>query len=121
VLDVLSKFPAARWAISSFNWDTLYRLRELAPGAELWPLADHCDASVLEIGAALGSPVLALAAESFTSANAREIQEAGFNVMVWTVNDIGEARRLRDLDAWAICTDDPSLIATALGQQSRNV
>ena len=41
VLDVLSAFPATRWAISSFDWEILKRLRELSPAAELWPLAMH--------------------------------------------------------------------------------
>jgi hypothetical protein len=32
--------------------------------------------------------------------------------MVWTVNDPREARRVADLGAFALCTDDPQCIAT---------
>ena len=114
VLGVLARFPAARWAISSFNWDSLVRLRSLAPAAELWPLAAHCDASLLEMGTALGSPALSLASTDYTSESASAIREAGFRVMVWTVNDPDEARRVQELGAWAICTDDPARIQKAL-------
>src|SRR5918997_6922480 len=43
VLDVLAQYPAVRWAISSFDWDTLRTVRRLDPMAEVWPLAERVD------------------------------------------------------------------------------
>ncbi len=47
VLDVLARYPATRWAISSFDWGILDRIRQLAPKAELWPLAMRVDEALL--------------------------------------------------------------------------
>jgi glycerophosphoryl diester phosphodiesterase len=35
--------------------------------------------------------------------------------VVWTVNDPREARRVADLGAFALCTDDPQHIARSRG------
>ena len=107
VLDVLSAYPATRWAISSFEWEILKRLRELAPDAELWPLAMHIDDALLDVASVLGSPAVAVYAGAYTSPGAHVIREAGLAAMVWTVNDPAEALRVRDLGAMALCTDVP--------------
>lgn len=107
VLNVLSSYPATRWAISSFEWEILKRLRELAPEAELWPLAMHIDDALLDVASVLGSPAVAVYAGAYTSPGAHVIREAGLAAMVWTVNDPAEALRVRDLGAMALCTDVP--------------
>lgn len=40
--------------------------------------------------------------------------DAGIEVMVWTVNDVEDARRLADAGVDAICTDDPAAILAGL-------
>ena len=45
---------------------------------------------------------------------AASLADAGLNVVVWTVNDPAEARRVRDLGAVGLCTDDPAGIRGAL-------
>ena len=107
VLDVLAQYPETRWAISSFNWDTLRIVRRLDPGAELWPLAELFDDDLTAVAAELGAPAVALFAGAYTSDSARELRIAGLRVMVWTVNEASEARRVRDLGAFALCSDDP--------------
>jgi glycerophosphoryl diester phosphodiesterase len=108
VLDALSAFPAARWAISSFDWEILTRLRELSPGAELWPLAMHVNQELLAVAGTLASPCVAIHAGAYTAASAEVISEAGLAAMVWTVNAPDEARRVRELGAAAMCTDVPA-------------
>ncbi|MCA9864142.1 MAG: hypothetical protein KC432_14010 [Thermomicrobiales bacterium] len=107
VLAVLAAYPAARWAISSFDWEILRRFRAIAPGAELWPLAMHVDQALLDVAASLGSPCVAVAAGAYTAASATVLSEAGLTAMVWTVNEPDEAQRVRALGAAAMCTDVP--------------
>jgi glycerophosphoryl diester phosphodiesterase len=118
VLEELDAHPATRWAISSFDWDILRRLRNLSPAAELWPLAMHVDDDLLAVAAALGSPCVAVYAGAYTDASAQVISEAGLSAMVWTVNDPDEALRVRALGAAALCTDKPGqMVALFAGQE----
>ena len=112
VLDVLAQYPAVRWAISSFAWDTLRTVRSLDPSAELWPLAERVDDALIAIANELASPAVSLFSGALTSENAATLRDAGLRVVVWTVNDPQEARRIRDLGAFALCTDDPGRLMT---------
>ncbi len=105
VLRVLGAHPETRWAISSFDWDILRRLRSFAASVELWPLTEHWGDDVVDVARELGAPTVALLAEELTSSSEAELRQAGLSVMVWTVNDENEARRVNDLGAIALCTD----------------
>jgi glycerophosphoryl diester phosphodiesterase len=116
VLDVLAAFPHARWAISSFAWSTLREARRLHPTAELWPLSERWREDTIAVAAELGSPVVSIFTGAYTAESARLLESAGLRAMVWTVNDAAEARRVRDLGAHALCTDDSARIMAALGR-----
>ena len=118
VLEVLAEYPAVRWAISSFAWDTLRTVRQLDPIAELWPLAEQVDDDLFAIAAELGSPAVSLFTGAYTAERAAKLRDAGLCVMVWTVNDSREARRVADLGAFALCTDDPQRISQRHGSIS---
>ena len=113
-LDVLATFPAARWAISSFNWDILRHVRRLDGLAELWPLAERVDDALLAVSAELDCPAVSLWAGALNDNHAATLREAGLEVVVWTVNDVPEAARMRSLGAHALCTDVPDLIVRSL-------
>ena len=115
VLGVLAQYPAVRWAISSFAWDTLRTVQQLDPVAEVWPLAEHVDDALFAIAAELGSPAVSLFTDAYTAENAAKLRDAGLRVTVWTVNDPREARRVADLGAFALCTDDPQRISASDG------
>ena len=112
VLDVLAQFPTVRWAISSFAWDTLRSLRRLDPVAELWPLAERADGELIAIADELASPAVSLFTSAYTTETAATLRDAGLRAMVWTINDQQEARRVADLGAFALCTDDPQRLMT---------
>ncbi len=114
VLAVLGGIPRARWAISSFDWGTLRRIRALDDLAALWPLAEIVDARLFGIASELRSPAVSLYSGAYTAETAASLRKAGLVTMIWTVNDTGEARRVRDLGAFALCTDYPEQIAEAL-------
>jgi glycerophosphoryl diester phosphodiesterase len=111
VLDVLAEYPAVRWAISSFNWDTLRIVRRLDPVAEVWPLAERVGDDLFAIAAELASPAVSLFTGAYTAENAAKLRNAGLGAIVWTVNDPREARRIADLGAFALCTDDPQRLS----------
>ena len=114
ILAVLGAYPRARWAISSFDWDTLRNVRRLSSSAELWPLAEQWREEVFDVAADLGSPAVALFAGSYDQQSADRLRAADLRAVVWTVNDPVEARRVRDLGAHALCTDVPDRIMAAL-------
>jgi glycerophosphoryl diester phosphodiesterase len=118
VLGVLAGFPGARWAISSFDWTSLQRVRALSTTAELWVLAVSVSPAVLATAADLRATAVSLAAESYTEATAAELKAASLHAVVWTINDLTEARRVRDLGAFGLCTDDPESILNGLGRAS---
>ena len=113
VLDVLAQYPAVRWAISSFAWDTLRTVRSLDPAAELWPLAECVEDELIAIANELASPAVSLFTDAFTPENAAMLRDTGLRVIVWTVNDPREAQRIRDLGAFGLCTDDPRCLMTS--------
>ena len=115
VLDGLAQYPAVRWAISSFAWDTLRAVRQLDPVAEVWPLAERVDDDLIAVVAELGSPAVSLFTGAYTPETAAKLRAAGLRVIVWTVNDPREARRIDDLGAFALCTDDPQRISAIDG------
>ena len=115
VLQVLAEFPAVTWAISSFAWDTLRTVRQLDPVAEVWPLAERVGDDLFTIAAELASPAVSLFTGAYTVENAAKLRDAGLGVIVWTVNDPREARRIADLGAFALCTDDPQRISVIDG------
>ena len=115
VLEVLAKHPAVTWAISSFDWNTLRTVRRLDATAELWPLAERCGDDLIAIAAELASPAVSLFTGAYTTETAPKLRDAGLRVVVWTVNDLREARRVADLGAFALCTDDPQRISSLGG------
>src|SRR5215208_6198676 len=107
--------PTVTWVISSFAWDTLRTVRRLDPVAEVWPLAEHVCDDLIAIAAELASPTVSLFTGAYTAETAARLHDAGLRAVVWTVNDPREARRVADLGAFALCTDDPQHISRSRG------
>src|SRR3954447_3335056 len=74
VLRVLRAHAETRWAISSFDWDTLRTLRALDGQAELWPLTERWSDDVIAVARELGSPTVALFAGAYTPSAAAELR-----------------------------------------------
>ena len=107
VLDLFGRYPQVRAAISSFDWEVLTNIRELAPDIELWVLTPTVSDDAIAAGKSLGATMLAVHTSAISSSSMAKATEAGFEVMAWTVNSRREADRLRDLGVAALCTDDP--------------
>jgi glycerophosphoryl diester phosphodiesterase len=110
----LYRHPGARWIISSFDWEILREVRRLDPAAEVWPLAEFFDESLLAVAAELESPGVALWFPLYNEETAPMLRDRGLQVAVWTVNDAGIAAMMRDLGAAVLMSDDPAGIRAAL-------
>lgn len=114
-----------RWAgavpvlLSSFNPLTVAACRRLRPQspaglihyntlsvADALPIAQEYGATAL--ASRVGSPGL-------DADGVAAVHEAGFDLMVWTVNEVEVARQLADAGVDAICTDDPAAVLAGLG------
>ena len=115
VLEVIAEYPDVRWAISSFAWDTLRAVRQLDSVAEIWPLTERVADDLFAVATELESPAVSLFTGAYTDESAVSLNNAGLRVVVWTVNDPREARRVADLGAFALCTDDPQRISSTNG------
>jgi glycerophosphoryl diester phosphodiesterase len=117
VLATLARHPNARWAISSFDWDILRAIRGLSPDADLWLLTIAVTDELFTTARELGATALSLLSAAYTPETAARIASAGLDVVIWTVNDVAEAARVRDLGAVGLCTDDPVRIMNGLTSQ----
>lgn len=113
-LDVLNASATRDWIIASFNHDTLRRVRELAPRAELWVISHSASTDVIETARELSATTISLWAETTSPAAAARLFTADLDLAVWTVNDAVIARQAQLLGASAICTDRPRLIRAGL-------
>jgi glycerophosphoryl diester phosphodiesterase len=114
VLATLARHPVARWAISSFDWNILHAIRALSADAELWLLSTFVTDAIVPTARDLHATAIALLASSYTTDTAGRLSEAGIDVVIWTVNDIAGAARVRDLGAVGLCTDTPETIMQGL-------
>ena len=115
-LGVLAGFPAARWALSSFDWPTIEDARRLAPDAELWLLATHLAEALFDFAAGVDAAAIALWAPALTEANVRRLTDHGLLTIGWTVNDPAAARRAREIGVAGLCTDVPDAIISGLAE-----
>jgi glycerophosphoryl diester phosphodiesterase len=118
ILETLGRFPETRWALSSFVEDILTAIREISDSADLIPIVPFVSDGLIPFARKLGSPAVALMASSFTEESAAMFARAELPVIVWTVNDIEEARRVQELEAYGLCTDYPAEILSKLSQRS---
>ena len=114
ILSVLRQYPAAEWVISSFDWAILRAVRAESETAQLWPLAIVADDALFSVARELGSAQVALDAAVITPDVMVRCAENSLGVMAWTVDEVAEARRLRNLGVQILCTNSPGSMRVAL-------
>jgi glycerophosphoryl diester phosphodiesterase len=107
VLRVLSEFPDARWAISSFDWNVLDRFRDLDRDCELWLLTSFPGDDLIQRASRIGGTTAALDNRTINEQMIAKMHDAGLKVMAWTVNDADRAEQLRSWGLDMLCTDTP--------------
>ena len=114
VIDVLEGYPNADWLIASFDLDTLRQARSISATAELWPISVTLTDEVLDCAAEVRATAVSLNSIGATAETVKRLADAGLGLAVWTVNDVAEAQRVRQLGAVGLCTDVPATIVPAL-------
>lgn len=114
VLDLLDRYPAAEWAISAFDWTVLTTVRGLAPEAELWPLTVACGENAIDFARSVDAAAIALRGDVVTREVVARLAEAELGLVVWTVNEVEEARSARELGVDVLISDVPGAIRRGL-------
>lgn len=91
--------------LSSFSPDALAAAQEAAPELPRGGLCDRLPDDWKSILKQLGCKAVHCNYQSLNGKLAAEIHEAGYGILVWTVNDPAEARRLLAIGADCLVTD----------------
>ncbi|MEM1231873.1 MAG: glycerophosphodiester phosphodiesterase family protein [Pseudomonadota bacterium] len=105
--------PQRNWLISAFDHDELHAYRQAGGRGAVGVLAERWHRSLLDTGETLSARSINLSWRTVTAARVKAIHEAGFEVMVYTVNRLPTARRLMRYGADALFTDRPDRISRA--------
>jgi glycerophosphoryl diester phosphodiesterase len=101
--------------LSSFSVEALEVARNLAPH---WPrglITGPPPANWRDIMSSLECASLHCDAPSVTPSLVAEVHEAGYRLLVWTVNHVERARKLFALGVDGIITDDPATLSAEFG------
>ena len=103
--------PYPHLVISSFDHEQLFAYRALDPICPIAPLLHHWQKDIHEIGRELGAVCINLSRRIATQKRIHQLREAGFFVLVYTVNSVSEARRLFQYGASGVFTDFPDRVS----------
>jgi glycerophosphoryl diester phosphodiesterase len=95
---------------SSFSEAALWAVRRQSPEARIGYLAKRFDPLHLEAALALGAETLNLAASFISPIHIQAANQAGLQVLAYTVNDLEEAKALWSLGVAGVFTDDPKTV-----------
>lgn len=113
----IARFPRIDWLVSSFDHGELGRFRELDPNTPVAPLFSRLPADPWRVAEALAAWGINLSVRAATPNVLAAAGERGWRTLVYTVNDLDQARQLVDAGATGVFTDYPDRItAAALGR-----
>ncbi|MDQ2682876.1 MAG: glycerophosphodiester phosphodiesterase [Chloroflexota bacterium] len=107
-LAVIDRHPELRWAVSSFDWNVIRAFRSQQPASDLWLLGMTLAEDMISTAQEIGATTLALHDLAVGEDTVPRANEAGYEVMVWTVNDPVRGQTLKRWGVSAICTDTPA-------------
>jgi glycerophosphoryl diester phosphodiesterase len=96
--------------ISSFDHEALRAFQALRTDYPVAPLFSRWKADPIEIATAFAGGFINLSRKLTTPARLRAVRAAGLKALVYTVNELSEARRLVANGAWGVFTDYPDKI-----------
>lgn len=101
--------------ISSFSLDSLKAAQATAPEFSRGLLLENHPAGWHDLAISVGAVSVNCWERDMTPAWAREIKEAGYGLLVYTVNDPARAKELMSWGVDGVFTDAPGRLLTALG------
>ncbi|NLN69924.1 MAG: glycerophosphodiester phosphodiesterase, partial [Chloroflexi bacterium] len=96
--------------ISSFNWDYLRQVKALNPNLATGVLAHKIIEDPLALMEELDAQAFHPGFKVTLSAQVKLLCENGYDVNVWTVNDVSEMKQLLDMGVTGIITDFPQYL-----------
>lgn len=105
---------SGRYLVSSFNHDELRRFRALRSDVAVAPLFERWRADGIETARELDAVSINLGDRIASSRLVERIREAGFRVLVYTVNSATRARELEAMGVSGVFTDRPDIVIAAV-------
>ena len=93
--------------VSSFDHAALFDFRRLDALTPVAPLLSRWRGDIFDTAAALGAETVNLSQRCATARHIASLADAGYAVLVYTVNDVDAARRLKRLGVRGVCSDYP--------------
>ena len=110
--------PTTEVVVSSFDHDELRRFRALSAEVRVAPLFSRWTDAAWDIAAELDAWSINLSRRIATAARLAQAQALGLKSLIYTVNELAEARQLISMGATGLFTDFPDRItAEALVQR----
>ncbi|MCK0161537.1 glycerophosphodiester phosphodiesterase [Allomuricauda sp. F6463D] len=98
------------FVISSFKWDELKDMRNLNKDIKIAVLTSEDPMMALPIAKELGAVAINPNFKTLTKENTRNIQEEGFKVYTWTVNEPEDIKKITDFGVDGIITNYPERV-----------
>lgn len=109
----IARTPSRQVLVSSFNHRELATFRALAPDVEIAPLFGRWRGDPIQIGRQFASRFVNLSRKIATPQRCELLKAAGFEILVYTVNELAEAAQLFELGVKGVFTDYPDRLRPA--------
>ena len=100
-------WSAENFVISSFNWDELRAMRALNPDIAIAVLTEEDPLQAIEVAKELNAVAINPWYKTLTEENVQQIQDAGFKVFTFTVNEVEDLEKMYSLGVDGIFTNYP--------------
>ena len=111
--ELIPSYPDRSILISSFDHSALRSFQTLRPDDPVAPLFARWRKDAISTALEFGGGYINLSRKLVGSSRMKEILAHGLRVLVYTVNDLEEARRLFEMGVTGFFTDRPDLISRA--------
>lgn len=101
------KWTYEHFLVSSFEWTNLEQIRKLNPNIPIAVLTEKEITLALAFAKKIKAQAINPAFHLLTNENVGTIQEAGFKVYPWTVNEIVDINRMKEYQVNGIISDFP--------------
>jgi len=98
------------FVISSFKWDELRTLRKLNDSIQIAVLTDQDPLLALDVAKELNAVAINPHFKTLTKENTAKIQDAGFKVFTWTVNEPEDIQLMESFGVDGIITNYPERV-----------
>jgi glycerophosphoryl diester phosphodiesterase len=106
-----------RVLLSSFNHDYIRRSKKAEPSVPTGALVEKVPADPVALLKETGASSLNPGLKGLRETTVKEVRKAGFGVMVWTVNEVADMKRVLAWGATGIFTDFPNRLLELQGRK----